>query len=133
MAHPRILLADDYPDALSVWTMYLEAVGFDVDAAADGREALSRVDAHIPDIVVMDLEMPYLSGFEVAAALRDRDDTHALPMIATTGHSGAGQLRRALEAGFDTVVVKPCDPSELVAEIRRLLAAKGAKAGASAE
>ncbi len=119
-----ILLADDYPDALSAWELYLRGAGFDVLTATDGLEALSRATQALPDLAVIDLGMPGVSGFEVASVLRSRDDTREIPLIASTGYSHAPQLEEARRCGFDTVLVKPCDPEVLVGEIRRLLAGR---------
>jgi two-component system, cell cycle response regulator DivK len=128
-----ILIADDYPDALDVWEVYLRAEGFEVLTATDGQEALSRATEAHPDLVVMDLEMPGYSGFEVARMLRSRADTRAIPLIASTGHSHAPQLEEARRCGFDAVLVKPCDPDTLVGEIRRLLAARPSSGSAPAD
>lgn len=121
-AKPIVLFADDYPDALDVWTLYLSAAGFTVLTASDGPGALAETERATPDVIVLDLEMPGLSGYEVARELRARPATQSTPLIAATGHSHARQLDEALTCGFDAVIVKPCDPGALVAEIRRLLA-----------
>jgi CheY-like chemotaxis protein len=115
-----ILLVDDYPDALDVWELYLRAEGFRVLTAANGHDALARATAEMPDMVVMDLQLPDLSGFEVARELRSRPATHHIPLIAATGYSHAVH-DEARQSGFDSLIVKPCDPDTLVAEIRRLL------------
>ena len=120
-AASTILIVDDYPDALDVWEVYLRAAGFEVLTAADGRQALSCALESLPDLIVIDLEMPGVSGFEVARALRAGDHTRDIPLIASTGYSHAPQLEEARRCGFDAVLVKPCDPDALVAEIHRLL------------
>ena len=121
MPLPRILIVDDYPDALEVWGLYLRAAGFQVLLACDGPNAFDDIVREKPDVVVMDLELPGRSGFEVASAIKARPDTCAIPLIAATGYSLASQLDRARASGFDSVIVKPCDPKALVAEIRRIL------------
>jgi two-component system, cell cycle response regulator DivK len=125
-ATSTVLIVDDYPDALDVWEVYLRAYGFEVLTAADGRQALACASTSLPDIVVMDLEMPGLSGFEVARALRAQDATRHIPLIASTGHSHTAQLDEARRSGFDAIIVKPCEPDALVLEIRRLLAGRPA-------
>jgi DNA-binding response OmpR family regulator len=119
---PSLLIVDDYPDALDVWGLYLRAEGFDVLTASDGQSAYAEAVRKKPDLIVMDLELPGKSGFEVARDLKARADTCAIPLIAATGYSQVKQLDLARAAGFDAVMVKPCDPQSLVAEIRRLLA-----------
>ncbi len=118
---PTVLIVDDYPDALDVWELYLSAAGFHVITAGDGHQALDRATRDKPDAIVMDLELPGKSGYEVARDLRARVDTRGIPLIAATGYSHAKQLDAARASGFDTVIVKPCDPEALVAAIRRLL------------
>jgi CheY-like chemotaxis protein len=118
---PSLLIVDDYPDALDVWGVYLRAAGFRVLTASDGQSAFTEAIRAKPDVIVMDLELPGKSGFEVARELKARQDTRSIPLIAATGYSQVKQLDLARASGFDTVIVKPCDPQSLVAEIRRLL------------
>ena len=132
-AAATILIVDDYPDALDVWDLYLRASGFEVLRAEDGNTALQTACDHVPDLVVMDLELPGLSGCQVASALRQRDDTRHIPLIASTGHSLPAKLDAARRSGFDLVLIKPCDPAELVEAIRRHLAARPAPPSPSPE
>ena len=118
-----VLIVDDYLDALDVWAIYLGTEGFRVLTASTGRQALSTASAERPDLIVLDLDLPDLSGFEVARELRSRPATRDIPLIAATGYSHAVQQDQARESGFDAVLVKPCDPDTLVAEIHRLLTA----------
>jgi CheY-like chemotaxis protein len=120
-----VLIVDDYLDALDVWSLYLGAEGFRVLTASTGRQALSIAAAELPDLVVLDLDLPDLSGFEVARELRSQAATEGIPLIAATGFSHAVQQDKARASGFNAVLVKPCDPDALVVEIHRLLAAHG--------
>jgi len=117
----HILIVDDYPDALDIWALYLRSMGYRVSTANDGATAIAQAEHLLPDLIVLDLELPRISGFEAAKHLRANPDTQAIPLIAATGYSHLRQLDRAREAGFDQVVVKPCDPDLLVEEIERLL------------
>lgn len=119
---PRILLVDDYPDALETWGLYLRTRGFEVITATNGKEAIDAAVSERPDLIVMDLELPGISGFEAARRLRAMAATSTIPLIAATGYSHLNQLTEAQQAGFDVILVKPCDPGELVAEIQRRLA-----------
>jgi CheY-like chemotaxis protein len=121
-SRPTILLVDDYVDALEVWGLYLRAAGYNVLTASDGLTALSVATDARPDLVVLDLELPGKSGFEVATILRAQSVTRDLPIIAATGYSHARQLDLARKSGFDAILIKPCDPDVLLGEIRRLLA-----------
>lgn len=122
-AGKHILVVDDYADALDIWAIYLQSMGYQVSTAADGLNAVAKAEQLLPDLIVLDLELPGLTGFEVAKRLRANPDTTHIPLIAATGYSHARQLDQARQSGFDAVVVKPCDPDMLVQEIERLLAA----------
>jgi CheY-like chemotaxis protein len=129
----RVLLVDDYPDALETWRLYLDLSGFEVVTAADGRTAVEVAHQAHPDIIVMDLELPVLSGFEAARELRAAEDTAGIPMIAATGYSHFNGLDRARLKSFDLVVVKPCDPAQLLLQIRRLLGHANGSSGANGQ
>jgi CheY-like chemotaxis protein len=116
-----VLIVDDYPDALEIWGLYLRSAGYHVDTAADGLTAVEKAHTNSPDIIVLDLELPGITGFEAAIRLRRAPETKDIPLIAATGYSHAEQLDEARRAGFDSIVIKPCEPSTLVAEIERLL------------
>lgn len=124
MLPKKILLVDDYPDALEIWGLYLRAQGYEVETAEDGVTAVEQALRSIPDLIVLDLELPGITGFEAARRLRHSESTRRIPLIAATGYSHVKQLDQARESGFDSIVVKPCEPSALVAEIERLLAAE---------
>jgi CheY-like chemotaxis protein len=132
-ATPTVLIVDDYADALDVWELYLRAAGFEVTTAATGPQALERATIELPDLVVMDLELPGLSGYEVAQKLRASAKTRHIPLIAATGYSHGEQLNQARKSGFDAIIIKPCDPDALVVEIRRLLLSSSARPAASTE
>ena len=117
----HILIVDDYPDALDIWALYLGSMGYRVSTAGDGAAAIAQAELLLPDLIVLDLELPRVSGFDVAKRLRANPDTQFIPLIAATGYSHMRQLDRAREAGFDRIVIKPCDPDVLVEEIERLL------------
>ena len=122
MPSKRILLVDDYPDALEIWGLYLRVQGYTVDTAEDGLAAVEQATRLVPDLIILDLELPGITGFEAARRLRHSHRTHHIPLIAATGYSHVKQLDQARACGFDSVVVKPCEPAALVAEIERLLA-----------
>lgn len=121
MLQKRILLVDDYPDALEIWGLYLRSMGYDVIEADDGVQAVEQAHLYKPDIIVLDLELPGITGFEAAVRLRESAETRHIPLIAATGYSHVSQLEQARASGFDAIVVKPCEPAALVAEIERLL------------
>lgn len=120
-ARKHILIVDDYADALDIWAIYLQSMGYRVSTAADGLVAVAKAEELIPDLIVLDLELPGLNGFEAAKRLRANPATAGIPLIAATGYSHERQLEMARQSGFDAVVVKPCDPDMLVEEIEKLL------------
>lgn len=116
-----VLLVDDYPDTLEMWTLYLSAHGYSVSTASNGIDGLAMARAEHPSLVILDLDLPGISGYEVARRLRHSDDTSGIPLIAATGYSAARQLDDARNAGFDAILVKPCDPDGLVRTIESVL------------
>ena len=119
---PLILLVDDAEDAREMYGTRLADVGLRVENAVDGEHALWKVDALGPDLVVMDLAMPTLDGWEATRKIKAHPKTRHIPVVALTGHVTPDALRRAREAGADVVLTKPCTPDALLAVIRRLLA-----------
>ena len=118
---PRVLLVDDFPDAREMYAEYLEFSGFQVVQAANGVEALQRaVDDH-PDIILMDLSLPVMDGWEATRRLKADARTAHIPVVALTGHALAGVSEGAKKAGCDAFITKPCLPDALVKEIRKLL------------
>ena len=118
---PRVLLVDDYPDARDMYAEYLEYSGYDVVQAANGMEALQRAVDDQPDIILMDLSLPVMDGWEATRRLKANARTAAIPVVALTGHALAGISEGAKKAGCDAFVTKPCLPEDLVKEIKRIL------------
>jgi CheY-like chemotaxis protein len=117
----RVLLVDDYPDAREMYSEYLQYSGFDVIEAGNGIEALQLAVQHAPDIILMDLSLPVMDGWEATRRLKADSRTAGIPVVALTGHALAGISEGARLAGCDAFVTKPCLPEDLVAEIRKVL------------
>jgi two-component system cell cycle response regulator DivK len=137
---PRVLLVDDYPDAREMYSEYLEFSGFQVVEAANGMEALQRALDDHPDIILMDLSLPVMDGWEATRRLKADERTAHIPIVALTGHALAGISEGAKRAGCDAFVTKPCLPEDLVKEIRKVLgepshaaAKKGRRSGKHAK
>ncbi|MGE5243473.1 MAG: response regulator [Betaproteobacteria bacterium] len=124
---PRVLLVDDYPDAREMYCEFLEYSGFEVVQAANGIEALQRAAELAPDIILMDLSLPVMDGWEATRRLKANPRTANVPVVALTGHALAGISEGARQAGCDAFITKPCLPDELVAEIRRVLDGHGSR------
>lgn len=118
---PRVLLVDDYRDAREMYTEYLEFSGFEVVQAGNGMEALQRAADTSPDIILMDLSLPVMDGWEATRRLKADHRTASIPVVALTGHALAGISEGAKKAGCDAFVTKPCLPEDLVKEIRKIL------------
>ena len=118
---PRVLLVDDYPDAREMYTEYLEFSGYEVIGAGNGLEALQRAVDASPDIILMDLSLPVMDGWEATRRLKADERTALIPVVALTGHALAGISEGAKKAGCDAFVTKPCLPEDLVREIRKIL------------
>ena len=124
---PRVLLVDDYPDAREMYTEYLEFSGFEVVEAENGMEALQRaVDAN-PDIILMDLSLPVMDGWEATRRIRQMDVGRAVRIIALTAQAMAGDEQKALSIGCDDYLAKPVvDPDIVRQKLERLIGAAGA-------
>jgi CheY-like chemotaxis protein len=104
-----------------MYVQQLELSGFDVIEAGNGADALTHTASHRPDVVLMDLSLPVLDGWEATRRLKNDARTAHIPVVALTAHDESGELQRATNAGCDWFVPKPCPPDALVTEIRRVL------------
>ncbi|MGH7268080.1 MAG: response regulator [Candidatus Rokuibacteriota bacterium] len=119
---PLVLVVDDFEDNRAMYIQFLVFEGFRVEEAANGKEALQKALAVSPDIIVMDLSLPVMDGWEATRQLKHDPRTRRIPIVALTGHALGAQSQRAREAGCDAFLTKPCLPEALVAELRRMLA-----------
>ena len=114
-----VLLVDDSPDERDMYTQQLVATGYRVQVADNGEDALQLVAAQVPDVVVMDLAMPVLDGWEATRRLKEMHPN--VPVIVLSGHTGGEEGRRAKEAGSDVLLTKPFGPEALELAIRIVL------------
>ena len=125
-----VLVVEDYEDAREMYAAYLQFSGYRVAEATNGVEAIEKTLELLPDIILMDLALPKMDGWEATRRLKTDDRTKHIPIVALTGHALAGYAEGARQAGCDSFVTKPCIPADLEAEIRRVLAARpGARGG----
>ena len=120
----RVLLVEDDQDGRRMYAEWLTGAGFRVQQAHNGLQALDRAFVSLPDIVVTDLDIPGIDGFELTRRLKQDQRTCEIPVLAVTGYAAfASDPGRALRAGCDAVLPKPCSPDELELAIRRLIEA----------
>jgi CheY-like chemotaxis protein len=111
--HVRVLVVDDSPDTTETTAILLRLWGYDVRTANDGLTALQIAPEFRPDVVLLDIAMPYLTGWEVVKQLKQIPGLERTLLVAVTGCDRAKDFQRSLEAGFDRHVLKPFDPDEL--------------------
>jgi|HubBroStandDraft_6_1064221.scaffolds.fasta_scaffold133577_1 two-component system cell cycle response regulator DivK len=120
-ANRLVLVVDDFEDNRSMYALYLTYSGYDVVEAADGRQAVELASQRMPDVIVMDLTLPVMDGWEATRRIKADERTRHIPIIALTGHALAGQSRDARKAGCDAFLAKPCLPEMLVEKVEELL------------
>ncbi len=117
-----MLVVDDLRDNREMYVEYLDFQGFAVIAAKNGREAIDLATARRPDVVIMDMSLPEIDGWEATRVLRAAPETRGALIIALSGHTETESRRRAIRNGCDLFVAKPCLPQELLAHVREQLA-----------
>lgn len=117
----RVLVVEDNHLNLYLLTFLLEREGYEIRSAEDGEQAIQAIQAEIPDLIVMDMQLPKIDGYEVTRHLKSRRDSAGVPVIAITAHAAPGDSQRALEAGCDAFLIKPVNPNGLTALVGELL------------
>jgi DNA-binding response OmpR family regulator len=120
-AQRNVLVVDDHAPMRTLCRVNLEAAGFRVLEAADGDEALAAIRTDRPDLILLDIMMPRVSGWEVAAALLADRSTDRIPIIFITARTGVTDRIRAFELGAQEYVTKPFDPAGLAATVTKVL------------
>ncbi len=116
-----ILLVEDNEMNRDMLSRRLQRRGYDVIAAVDGEEGVALARAEAPDVVIMDLSLPGIDGWEATRRLKESPETKPIPVLALTAHAMAGDRERALEAGCDDFDTKPIDLPRLLAKVEALL------------
>lgn len=120
---PLVLVVDDFKDGRDIVVETLEFSGLRAAEAADGHEALAKCKALRPNLVLMDLSLPGMDGWEVTRQLKKDPATRGIKVIALTAHAQVDALDRARQAGADGVITKPCLPTHVVEQVREMLGA----------
>jgi CheY-like chemotaxis protein len=130
---PLILVVDDYEDNRDMYSQYLQLEGMRVAVAANGNEALSQTAELMPDLIVMDLSLPGIDGWQVTRLIKQDPKLRDILVLVLTGHVLEDAARGARDAGCDGFLTKPCLPDDLCKEIKRMLgAAAGGRSKAKA-
>lgn len=117
----RILVVEDTEDNLQILRDLLSNAGFEVVEAHDGQEAISATEAYRPDLILMDIQLPVLNGYEAIRRIKSDQSFHSIPIIAVTSYALSGDREKAQAAGCDGYVAKPFSPRQLLATVRDLL------------
>jgi len=121
MSPSKILIADDNPTNVELLEAYLSEVGCQIKVAADGRETLDKAARFQPDLILLDIMMPKLSGFEVCKTIKDDPATKGIMILMVTALSEPGDIERAVAAGCDDFLSKPINKLELLKRVENML------------
>jgi CheY-like chemotaxis protein len=117
----KVLIVDDFEDNRAMYAEYLRYAGLDVVEAKDGAEAIEMARTELPDLIVMDLSLPVIDGWEATRRIKRDPLTREIPIIALTGHALEGHSQGAREAGCEGFLAKPCLPDKLLDTVNELL------------
>ena len=125
----KVLLVEDNEENRDALSRRLQRRGYDVIIATDGKQGVAMAQAEAPDVILLDISLPEMDGWEVARTLEASEATRGIPVIALTAHAMAGDRAKALEAGCDDYDTKPVEFPRLLAKIQALLDGKVAPEG----
>ncbi len=117
----RILIAEDERDIRELITFTLEFGGFQVIAAANGQEAVELARQHHPDLIILDVRMPKMTGYEACRVLKSQEETRNIPVVFLSAKGQEAEIRQGMEAGADAYILKPFAPDELLQQVQAIL------------
>ena len=118
----RVLVVEDHQDNRRILRDLLTSAGYEVIEAVTGEDGVALAEAHRPDLILMDIQLPGLDGYEATRRIKANPALRPIPIIAVTSYALSGDDAKALEAGCDAYITKPYSPRELLAKIRQYLA-----------
>ncbi len=118
---PMILIVDDNAESRRLYATFFSQAGFRVEEAGHGFQGIEKAFRVAPDVILMDLLMPALDGWETIRVLKSRPHTRGIPIIALTGDTKESDLKLARNAGCDALLIKPCLPEVVLGQVQRLL------------
>jgi two-component system, cell cycle response regulator DivK len=116
-----VLLVEDNEDNRIVYSTILKHFGYEVTEALNGEEGIAKSRSEKPDLILMDISIPIIDGWEATQVLKHDPSTRMIPIIALTAHALASDREKAMEVGCDGYLAKPCEPRAVVAEVQRFL------------
>ncbi len=117
----KILIAEDERDIRELIAFTLEFGGFQVIAATNGQEAIELARQHRPDLIILDVRMPKMTGYEACRILKSQEETRAIPVVFLSAKGQEAEIRQGMEAGADAYILKPFAPDELIQQVQSLL------------
>ncbi len=120
-ALPLVLVVEDFEELYELYSDFLAGAGFAVEGSSTGEQAIEEARRLLPDVIIMDLGLPRMNGWEAIQLLKNEPATRHIPVVALTGHVQRRFAELARQAGADRVLLKPCPLNELLGEIERLL------------
>ena len=116
-----VLLVEDNEDNRIVYSTILQHFGYIVMEALNGEEGIAKARAEHPDLILMDISIPVIDGWEATQVLKRDPETRGIPIIALTAHALASDREKAMEVGCDSYLAKPCEPKAVVSEVEKFI------------
>ncbi|HXF70249.1 MAG TPA: response regulator [Thermoflexus sp.] len=123
----RILIAEDERDIRDLIVFTLEFGGFQVIAATNGQEAVELARQHRPDLILLDVRMPKMTGYEACRILKSQEETRTIPVVFLSAKGQESEIRQGMEAGADAYIIKPFAPDELIQQVKAILDRRNAR------
>ena len=116
-----VLLVEDNEDNRIIYSTILQHFGYRVMEALNGEEGIAKARAEKPDLILMDISIPVIDGWEATQVLKRDPETRSIPIVALTAHALVSDREKAMEVGCDSYLAKPCEPKAVVSEVARFI------------